>query len=399
MMKETSRFEQAAENVFQLMKQTIPANTYFISSTQNDRFKILEVINFEGGCHIPSEVDIPVEDSYCNIVAAHQKPLLIKDSLESPFVNQLEVTSLFNIRSYLGVPIILEDGNVFGTLCALDPKVNALDEAHIPLLEAYANLIANTIELEGIFSQLDLFKKQTKKELNLARRLQSSVISKPIKEEHVIIDYFYSPSSSLSGDLCAWYEIEAGKYGAIILDVMGHGVTSALVGMMICPMLKELIVEDSDPYTVLQSLNDRILDLFKEEEGIQTYVTALYLVVDTNNQTLEYMNAGHPPGAVIGKDTITLLDDGTVPLGILNDFPNKSHKISIDKESSIFIYTDGFTDQIFEPNNSKIICLKEELLVAKGYGGSFLHYFQQKLQAEESFQDDICIVTIDLKNE
>ena len=51
-----------------------------------------------------------------------------------------------NIRSYIGVPILLEDGRLYGTLCAVDPEAHELTPQQAELLVVLARIVATQIE-------------------------------------------------------------------------------------------------------------------------------------------------------------------------------------------------------------------------------------------------------------
>src|SRR4051812_18649969 len=76
------------------------------------------------------------------------EPLIINDAAESAAAEFLEIpaVSVFKMRAYIGVPIVLSTGRVYGTLCALDrsPKTNS--QRHIDTLMILARLLASQID-------------------------------------------------------------------------------------------------------------------------------------------------------------------------------------------------------------------------------------------------------------
>lgn len=54
----------------------------------------------------------------------------------------------YGIESYIGVPLLRSDGELFGTLCALDPEPREISEENIETLELLARLIAFELEAE-----------------------------------------------------------------------------------------------------------------------------------------------------------------------------------------------------------------------------------------------------------
>nr|WP_239589588.1 GAF domain-containing SpoIIE family protein phosphatase [Metabacillus crassostreae] len=354
----------------------------------------------QDGCIIPDGVNKPIEESYCNIVANKREPLLISDTSSNVLVKDLAVTDEFKIGSYIGVPIVLEDGSIFGTLCALDPKPNMLKKEDIHVLELYASFISTTVELEEAYSRLTHYEQQMTKELNLAKNIQRSFISDDLNDERITIDFLYTPSSHLSGDLCRWDKVNDGIYTAIVLDVMGHGVSSALIGMAITPILKSISTEKNSPFDVMNELNKSIKDWFKYNDQVSTFVTGIYLLIDTNTQELHYYNAGHPAGFLLSRDgAVVLLDEGSLPLGIVSELPRLETRVPYTTSSEILLYSDGVLDQFMEKGNTNKVIprLKNRYQQTVLNGIAFIPYLKEKINAIDYLEDDVCAVTITLK--
>jgi phosphoserine phosphatase RsbU/P len=399
-MSKLKKFEQAALNVMQLMSETITARSFFVASTRNNRFKILEKFNLEGGCPIPPHVDEPVEMSYCHIVANNKKPLLVKDAENKEPFKSMAVTDAFSIGSYAGVPIYMQDGSVFGTLCALDPLPNSLSEKDISVLEMYASFISNTISLEEAYSKLKQYEEQITLELQLAKNIQTSFLSEKIDDEQIKIDFLYTPSSHLSGDLCRWCKVKDGVYTAIVLDVMGHGVSSAMIGMAITPILKNIVNDVNSPYEVMCELNRLIKEWFQNNSKVTTFITGIYLVIDTNNNVIKYYNAGHPAGMLVNHNgTSEMLEEGGVPLGILDELPFVEASVTYQNPCEILLYSDGVLDHLIEKNDSQqfILALMDRYKEYVSNQVSIIPLLKDQVSRLKTLNDDICAVSISVK--
>lgn len=62
------------------------------------------------------------------------EPLTVEAATSDPRVQTLSSRDAFHIGSYLGVPVVLEDGNLFGTLCVVDPDAHRFDADDLDLL-------------------------------------------------------------------------------------------------------------------------------------------------------------------------------------------------------------------------------------------------------------------------
>ncbi|PGT76564.1 GAF domain-containing SpoIIE family protein phosphatase [Bacillus sp. AFS040349] len=399
-MSKLKKFEQAALNVMQLMSETITARSFFVATTRNNRFRILEKFNLEGGCPIPSQVDKPVEKSYCHIVANNKQPLLIKDAANIEPFKSMAVTDEFSIGSYAGVPIYMQDGSVFGTLCALDPIPNSLSKKDVSVLEMFASFISNTVSLEEAYSKLKQYEEQMTLELQLAKNIQTSFISEEINDEHIKIDFLYTPSSHLSGDLCRWCKDKDGVYTSIVLDVMGHGVSSAMIGMAITPILRTIANDVNSPYEVMSELNRLIREWFQNKSKVTTFITGIYLLIDTNKNVIKYYNAGHPAGILVNHNgTSEMLGEGGVPLGILDELPYVEASVTYQNPCEILLYSDGVLDHLIEKNDSQqlISSLMDRYKECVNNQIPIIPLLKEQVSRLESLKDDICAVSISVK--
>jgi phosphoserine phosphatase RsbU/P len=175
-------------------------------------------------------------------------------------------------------------------------------------------------------------------DLALAKKVQEEVLSTPIENESISIEGKYFPPMKLSGDMYCWQQIDEHRYGIILIDVMGHRIASSLIGMSIRSLLPGLMTRVTDPIRVAKELNRHVFALFKGK----SYFTAIYLVIDVKERTIEYLNAGHPSGVLIDNDgTIKELVDCSVPIGLTKKMICQKGKLSYEGPTQIFLYTDG----------------------------------------------------------
>ena len=83
---------------------------------------------------------------YCETVIKNRDRLLVPNALkderwkENPDIK-------WNMISYLGFPILLPDGNPFGTICVLDNKENAYSEVFERLMQKFQRMIQSDLEI------------------------------------------------------------------------------------------------------------------------------------------------------------------------------------------------------------------------------------------------------------
>ncbi|MCY9612858.1 fused response regulator/phosphatase [Paenibacillus thiaminolyticus] len=234
-----------------------------------------------------------------------------------------------------------------------------------------------------------------REELRLAARVQSSVLTEPLSDERITIDALYQPSEELAGDLYAWFKLGEGRYGIMIIDMMGHGVSSALLCMFIASVLRDAVVQTEQPDMVLKRLNTKFHQLHMSGNLMLYYMTALYVVVDTNERTIQYANAGHPPGIVMMEDgRMVTLESTGYPVGMFPELEVDTHALKFDSRARIALYTDGLLESAGATVESAMerigALLKQEPSLKSQAWDELLHP-----PGKES-EDDKCLVWADI---
>ncbi len=253
----------------------------------------------------------------------------------------------------------------------------------------------------AIFSDVTKTKEAERKlisDLELARKLQKSVLSKPIKNESIHIDGTYLPSAELAGDMYAWYQIDENRYGVILFDIMGHGVASSLVSMSITSLLRGIITESIKPEKLFAELNQHMRLLYRQNGMDQSYFfTAIYVLIDVKERIIEYSSAGHPPGFLMMEDgEVQDLDVGCPPIGLLPELIIETGKMPLKGRSQLFLYTDGLADSLGKDTAENIEKLKK-LVVGLGEVDStqLLERVLEETNSKDSrFDDDVTMVAI-----
>lgn len=239
--------------------------------------------------------------------------------------------------------------------------------------------------------------KRMKNKLELAKQVQLSVLSKPIDDENIRISALYQPSSELAGDFYAWYRIDKNRYAVILLDMMGHGISSSLVCMYISSVLRDTITRISDMEQVMHELNRYMNQLHMKDELINYYFTAIYLVLDTEEKSIEYVNAGHPPGFVYINDNVVTLEPCCSAIGLFDTLQVRKGKVLYEDEVSIALYTDGLIDSL---NIGKEIPMEQLIDLLENRDQLEPSELVNGVIADrlsENQKDDICLVMLHTK--
>ncbi|WCN36955.1 SpoIIE family protein phosphatase [Aneurinibacillus uraniidurans] len=240
---------------------------------------------------------------------------------------------------------------------------------------------------------------ELKSELELAKHVQQSVLSLPIQQDNIEIKAAYIPSEQLAGDMYCWYQIDKNRYGIMLLDVVGHGISASLISMSIRSLLQGLITRLVDPVRVMKELNRHMNDLYQSQSQIQSYYfTGLYIVVNTKERTIEYVNAGHPPGLLCSAGNAPLLlNEGGLPIGLVPNVPVEKGVLSYEGPIRIFLYTDGLIERKGESSFQNITRLADFLQEYHDHETGKVIEDAVELFNDGRIEDDICLVAITLR--
>jgi GAF domain-containing protein len=86
----------------------------------------------------------PESGFYCEWVARNRQPMVLPDARKDPLWRANAAVGM-NMVSYLGMPIIRPDGEVFGTICFLDNKENGHSETILKLVAQFKRIIELTL--------------------------------------------------------------------------------------------------------------------------------------------------------------------------------------------------------------------------------------------------------------
>lgn len=82
---------------------------------------------------------------------------MIENASEHPEFRDHPGLALYGIESYVAVPLERRNGDVFGTLCALDPRPSSELEQHLEIFHLLADLIAFQLEAEELSASRERF--------------------------------------------------------------------------------------------------------------------------------------------------------------------------------------------------------------------------------------------------
>jgi signal transduction histidine kinase len=91
--------------------------------------------------------ETPLTHSFCQYVVMSERPLQVADARAHGFLKDNLAIPELGVIAYLGVPLISADGQVWGTLCAIDSEAREWTERDLEILYALAAQVVTEYEL------------------------------------------------------------------------------------------------------------------------------------------------------------------------------------------------------------------------------------------------------------
>lgn len=116
----------------------------FLSRLDGQR-RVIEAVAAESPAPISAGREDPAETTYCALIASGRLPQALCDATAHPLSQGLPLTSEWGIRSHVGVPVVLDDGTVYGALAAYSRALRSVDERDTAKLALVARSVTQRL--------------------------------------------------------------------------------------------------------------------------------------------------------------------------------------------------------------------------------------------------------------
>ena len=180
-------------------------------------------------------------------------------------------------------------------------------------------------------------------EMKIAREIMINMIPQTYDDENLTYKRMIKPFNYLGGDFLIFEKLSSSIYRVGMIDVMGHGISSAIVGLRMTALVQAI-----GKYLSLDELVDKINLLMCENntlnQEIRKYASAVFIEFDFNSNSMSYINAGHPPFLIKLDGTVEFVEKYDLLLGVNDNHLYKKTEIALDRIDNVFIYSDGLID-------------------------------------------------------
>ena len=138
------------------LRTHLSMDAVFVSQFRNGRRNFRVVDTAVGHTLVRAGQSDPLEESWCQHVVSGRLPQFVKDA--RPFVQAGTVPAAqAEIGTHLSTPVVLKNGEVYGTLCCYSTQVQEdVTPLELRRLRAAAQLLADKLHGEGVGAELEL---------------------------------------------------------------------------------------------------------------------------------------------------------------------------------------------------------------------------------------------------
>jgi len=295
---------------------------------------------------------------------------------------EFELESKFGKKIWLQTtitPILDKNGSV-SKMIVIDSDISKIKEAE-----------------KEILTQSQLLAKQNAQimaSINYGKRIQDAILP----SESLIKSYFpesfiyFKPRDIVSGDFY-WFSVQDNKLFVATVDCTGHGVPGAFMSLIGNSLLNHIVNERKihKPAQILKELNigvNKALSQSKSENDEREDGMDLTMCCfDKNKNEVQIACANHT--VLIGnEDKFEEIEGDEISIGEayskVENLEFTNHKVALNENSIIYLFSDGYQDQLGGPKNKKFMVgkFKDFLLEHKNEAMS-----QQIDELNKEFQD------------
>lgn len=207
---------------------------------------------------------------------------------------------------------------------------------------AYVNLQ----QRNAAYREIEAGRKRLAGELEAGVRYVTSLLPKPCPADGegkgVALDWRYVPTAELGGDSLGYHWVDPDHLALYLLDVTGHGLASALLGVTVLNVLRTGTLPNTDfrhPGQVLFGLNEA----FPCEKHGEKFFTIWYGIYRPADRRLTWSGAGHPASLLFppGGDPPKQLDSQGPMIGMMPWPEFETASVEVPAGGRLYVYSDG----------------------------------------------------------
>jgi serine phosphatase RsbU (regulator of sigma subunit) len=288
------------------------------------------------------EIRLPLGKGIAGHVARSGEIVNIPDAYADPRFNpEVDKRTGYTTRNILCLPIRNKAGKIIAVLQLLNKRKGAFSPEDADFLMTLSAHIALALE-NAQLHQVLIEKERLDKEMALARGIQRSLLPETTPNvEGFEIAVVNEPCYAVGGDYYDFLTVGHNTLLAVIADVEGKGVASALVMSNLQAALRALILHLHSLNDVVEALNRKMLTDTRSRKYLSMFVG----LIDLKRKSLHYINCGHVPPVIVrpGDGSLRLTEGGMV-IGLFDNAEFERGQAKLQPGDVLVLCTDGITE-------------------------------------------------------
>ncbi|MDQ1263973.1 MAG: two-component system, HptB-dependent secretion and biofilm response regulator [Campylobacterota bacterium] len=210
------------------------------------------------------------------------------------------------------------------------------------------------------------------------------------RETNIILDFFYKPLDTLSGDAYSVRKIDDTNTFYLIVDGMGKGISASLSAMLMTAYINHIIDKTHNSFdlnTLIESSLEYIKPILLDEESLSVD----FVLFDYANHYMQYAKFSMPPMLIQTTDMqILKIKSNNPPISkyiqkfTISTFPTKD-------ATKLLLYSDGLTENSTTIDNRLYMNFLENDFLHSYTKEDMVENLQSKIDKQE---DDITFIFI-----
>jgi phosphoserine phosphatase RsbU/P len=156
--------------------------------------------------------------------------------------------------------------------------------------------------------------------------------------------FFYTRSANhVGGDLIDCFEVKHDQFAFTMGDVSGKGLAAALLMAQLQASVHALAFQNQRDNS-LPALVSQLNRLYCRAGLANSFISFIFLLLEPSSGVVRFANAGHLPPLLISNRQVRELGKGGPAFGLMEKAKYNEETVTLQKNESLFIYTDGVTE-------------------------------------------------------
>ncbi|WP_375504566.1 PP2C family protein-serine/threonine phosphatase [uncultured Jatrophihabitans sp.] len=300
-----------------------------------------ETVHFPGNSGFDDLAPVSRGSAFCDVTVKLGSPVVVGDvTADARFADLPVVNGPPYLRFYAGVPLNDEDGVTVGTFSLFDTVPRQLDRTQLVMLSQ----LASWARRELVDST----------EMERARTVQRSLLpTRTVAPPGYAMAGVCLPTKGVGGDFFD-HAVVNGKLLLTLMDVMGKGVSAALVAASVRALIRASV---SHQVALVGTSGDRrgsrVTDVVTATDALVTddlaqtgtLVTGFAAVVDPPTGVITWVDAGHGLAIIVRQDgTSERLVGEDLPIGLGLGGRWTEHRSRLLPGDVLLVVSDGLFD-------------------------------------------------------